>query len=103
MPSSPTIPPFTVTRQMNAPLDPPPLYAKLREESSISRVSLWEGRLHPWLVTRSDDARTVLGSPAFSSDSSRPGAPTPWKGPPSHHVASSRPRTTPSTPRCDGP
>ncbi|WP_405767774.1 cytochrome P450 [Streptomyces sp. NBC_01538] len=75
MTSLPTVPAFTVTRPQDAPLDPPPLYARLREEQPVTRVSLWEGRLTPWLVTRWEDARAVLGSPAFSTDSTRPGAP----------------------------
>jgi len=76
MPSSPSHPAFTLTRAATAPLTPPPLYAQLREEEPITRVSLWEGRLTPWVVTRWEDARTVLGNPAFSSDPSLPGAPT---------------------------
>ncbi|GGY17586.1 cytochrome P450 [Streptomyces minutiscleroticus] len=76
MTSSPTVPAFTLTRPRDAPLDPPPLYTELRAKQPISRVSLWEGQLSPWLVTRWEDARAVLGSPAFSSDPTRPGAPT---------------------------
>ena len=75
MTSSPTVPAFTLTRPQAAPLDPPPLYAQLREEQPVTRVSLWEGRLTPWLVTRWEDARAVLGSPAFSTDQTHPGAP----------------------------
>ncbi|MEU1800337.1 cytochrome P450 [Streptomyces sp. NPDC019937] len=82
MTSSPTLPAFTLTRPQAAPLDPPPLYAQLREEQPVTRVSLWEGRLTPWLVTRWEDARAVLGSPAFSSDPAHPGAPTFREGQP---------------------
>ncbi|WP_405639007.1 cytochrome P450 [Streptomyces sp. NBC_00019] len=75
MTSLPTVPAFTLTRPQDAPLDPPPLYERLREEQPVTRVSLWEGRLTPWLVTRWEDARAVLGSPAFSTDPTHPGAP----------------------------
>ncbi|MFF7601943.1 cytochrome P450 [Streptomyces mirabilis] len=64
-----------MTREESAPLDPPTAYARLREEAPISRVSLWGGRATPWLVTRWEDARTVLANPAFSSETSRPGYP----------------------------
>ncbi|WP_112267792.1 cytochrome P450 [Lentzea terrae] len=76
MTSSPTVPAFTLVRPQDAPLDPSPLYAKLRAKQPISRVSLWEGQLSPWLVTRWEDARAVLGSPAFSADPTHAGAPT---------------------------
>ncbi|MFF3876876.1 cytochrome P450 [Streptomyces sp. NPDC001978] len=66
---------YVLDRPANAPLDPPPVYAELREESPITRVSIWEGRLSPWLVTHWADARAVLGSPSFSSDIIRPGMP----------------------------
>lgn len=75
MSSLPPVPAFTLTRPESAPLDPPPLYAELRKSDPVTRVSLWEGRHSPWLVTRWEDARAVLGNPAFSSDPSRPGAP----------------------------
>jgi cytochrome P450 len=67
MPSS-TEPKFVLERPADAPLDPPPLLARLREENPICRVSLWEGRAHPWLVTRWEDAREVLASGAFTVD-----------------------------------
>jgi cytochrome P450 len=75
MASPPTVPAFTLTRPQAAPLDPPPLFAQLREEQPVTRVSLWEGRRTPWLVTRWEDARAVLGSPAFSTDPTHPDAP----------------------------
>jgi cytochrome P450 len=66
---------FVLVRPNAAPLDPPPAFARLRDEAPITRVSIWEGKLSPWLVTCWEDARTVLGSPAFSADASRPGFP----------------------------
>jgi cytochrome P450 len=67
---------LSMARQEGAPLDPPPDYARLRQEAPISRVSMWAGRATPWLVTRWEDARTVLASPGVSSQSSRPGFPS---------------------------
>jgi cytochrome P450 len=67
---------LSMAREDGAPLDPPLQYARLRQEAPISRVSLWGGRATPWLVTRWEDARTVLASPGVSSQSSRPGFPT---------------------------
>jgi cytochrome P450 len=65
-----------MTRADGAPLDPPPEYALLREDAPITRVTLWGGKATPWLVTRWEDARTVLASTGVSSESSRPGFPT---------------------------
>ncbi|MFI0775300.1 cytochrome P450 [Streptomyces sp. NPDC021212] len=74
--SSLSVPPYVLDRPNGAPLDPPPVFSRLRMESPVTRVSLWEGRLTPWLVTRWEDARAVLGSPAFSTDPTLVGAPT---------------------------
>jgi cytochrome P450 len=65
---------FVLKRPVNAPLDPAPVYATLREGSPITRVSLWEGRAQPWLVTRWEDARAVLESSSFTVNPDR-GAP----------------------------
>ncbi|HEY8982049.1 MAG TPA: cytochrome P450, partial [Streptomyces sp.] len=43
-------------------------------ERPLDRITLW-GDLHPWLVTRYDDARAVLSDPRFSSENFRPGYP----------------------------
>ncbi|WP_275559136.1 cytochrome P450 [Streptomyces sp. 5-6(2022)] len=72
-PTTPT-PAFGLTRPRNTPLDPPPLFSELRERSPLTRVFLRDG-LSPWLVTRWEDARAVLGSPVFSVDPSHPEAP----------------------------
>jgi len=79
MPPTAPLPTFDLTRSGDAPLDPSPFFAQLREKGPLTRVSLREG-LSPWLVTRWEDARAVLGSPAFSSDPSHPGAPTDKEG-----------------------
>jgi cytochrome P450 len=72
--------PALLARAEGAPLDPPPQYAQLRREAPITRVSMWGGRVRPWLITRWEDARAVLGSPAVSSDSTRPGFPSSTAG-----------------------
>ncbi|MFB7499868.1 cytochrome P450 [Streptomyces sp. NPDC056161] len=72
---SSSLPPYVLGRPADAPLDPPPLFTQLREGRPVTRVSLWEGKLSPWLVTRWQDARAVLGSDAFSSNPELPGAP----------------------------
>jgi cytochrome P450 len=64
---------LTMARADGAPLDPPPEYARLRREAPVTRVSLWEGRATPWLITRWEDARTILASQGVSSQGPRPG------------------------------
>jgi cytochrome P450 len=68
------LPTFPVPRR--DPFDLPAEYARLREESPISRVRLWDGS-ECWLVTGHELAREVLGSRRFSSDAMRPGFPQP--------------------------
>jgi cytochrome P450 len=57
------------------PLDPPPMYATARGERPILPVQLWNGR-RAWLITRYDDATSVLSDPRFSAELQRPGFPT---------------------------
>jgi cytochrome P450 len=64
---------LSMTRADGAPLDPPPEYARLRREAPVTRVSLWGGRATPWLITRWEDARTILASRGVSSQGPRPG------------------------------
>src|SRR5262249_18004212 len=63
----------STARADGAPLDPPPEYALLRREAPVTRISLWEGRAKPWLITRWEDARAVLSTRAVSSQGPRPG------------------------------
>lgn len=65
-------PRFPMTR--GCPFDPPAELTQLRAEHPISRVTLWDGS-SPWLVTRYEDVRSVLGDPRVSADSDRPGYP----------------------------
>ncbi|MFI7612740.1 cytochrome P450 [Nonomuraea terrae] len=61
--------------QRQCPFAPPPRYDTLRAEEPVSKVRLPTGAT-AWLVTRYDDVRTVLSSPVFSADGTRPGFPT---------------------------
>lgn len=56
------------------PFAPPGAYERLREDEPVSRVRLPTGG-SAWLVTRHEDVRRVLSSPAFSADGTRPGFP----------------------------
>ncbi|GAA4092605.1 cytochrome P450 [Nonomuraea soli] len=57
------------------PLDPPPEYQLFRTGRPITRITLDFDDSVVWLVTRYEDARTILGDPRFSSDFSTPGFP----------------------------
>ncbi|MEU6721619.1 cytochrome P450 [Nonomuraea sp. NPDC046802] len=61
--------------QRQCPFAPPPEYDRLRAEEPVSKARLPTGGT-AWLVTRYEDVRTVLSSPAFSADGTRPGFPT---------------------------
>ncbi|MFJ1747865.1 cytochrome P450 [Streptomyces sp. NPDC088116] len=58
----------------SCPFAPPPAYEQAREESPITRVTLWDGS-QCWLITRYEDVRAVLGDARISSDATRPGFP----------------------------
>ncbi len=64
---------FPLRRQ--CPFAPPPEYDRLRADEPVAQVRLPAGGT-AWLVTRYEDVRTVLTSPAFSADGTRPGFPT---------------------------
>ncbi|WP_420077251.1 cytochrome P450 [Streptomyces sp. JL3001] len=66
-----THPPLPTSRPL---LDPAPEYAKWQSEEPISRVTIW-GDNSPWLITRHEDARTVLADPRFSADANHPDFP----------------------------
>ncbi|MEO3813314.1 cytochrome P450 [Sphaerisporangium sp. B11E5] len=55
-------------------IEPPPLYAWLREERPVTKVMTRNGQ-EAWLVTRYDDVRAVLGDRRVSSDVRKPGYP----------------------------
>ncbi|RWA06846.1 hypothetical protein EKO27_g8259, partial [Xylaria grammica] len=54
--------------------DPPPLYAKLRQECPVSKVKLPSGN-SAWLLTRHEDIRAALSSAKLSADPRTPGYP----------------------------
>jgi cytochrome P450 len=58
------------------PYDPPPDLARWHAESSVSRITLWNGR-PTWIATGLDEARTVLRDHrVFSSNPKAPGYPS---------------------------
>jgi cytochrome P450 len=54
-------------RASGCPFDPPPAYRKLQAEEPISRVRIYDGST-PWLITRHDHQRTLLGDPRLTAD-----------------------------------
>ncbi|MFC8089277.1 cytochrome P450 [Streptomyces sp. NPDC057301] len=64
-------PPLPTIRPL---LDPAPEYAKWQSEEPIRRVTVW-GDNSPWLITRYEDARTVLADERFSADANHPDFP----------------------------
>ncbi|EKX65490.1 cytochrome P450 [Streptomyces ipomoeae] len=64
-------PVFPIERPL---LDPAPEFAKWRAEEPVRRVTIW-GDNSPWLITRHEDARTVLADPRFSADATLDGFP----------------------------
>ena len=67
------------------PFDPSPVYTSARESNSLQRVTIWNGA-RPWLISRHDHIRQVLGDPRFSADVTNPAFPN----------------TTPSQPETEG-
>lgn len=67
---------FPAARAAGCPFDPPPALVAERGKGRITRVELSDGR-QPWLITRYEDQRALLGDPRISSDVSRPGYPAP--------------------------
>ncbi|MFC7585430.1 hypothetical protein ACFQYP_18100 [Nonomuraea antimicrobica] len=65
--------------QRQCPFAPPPEYERLRAEEPVSKARLPTGGT-AWLVTRYEDVRTVLSSPVFSADGTRPGFPALLQG-----------------------
>lgn len=73
-------PAFVYDRPKDAPLGPSPLLVALRDEKPITRVSVWNGKLESWLVTRWEEAREVLGSPSLSTNPNNAGFPAVREG-----------------------
>lgn len=60
--------------ERSCPFNPPDVFGELRETDEWPTVPALRGE-RPWLITRYDDARTVLSSPNFSARMDRPGYP----------------------------
>ena len=67
-------PDFPMARATGCPFDPPPALREQRSRAPISRVRIWDGST-PWLVTRYEDQRALLGDPRISADPTRAGYP----------------------------
>lgn len=68
------VPDFPLPRAARCPFDPPPVLRDLQQDARLRRVRLWNGST-PWLVTRYEDQRTLLGDPRVSADPATPGYP----------------------------
>ena len=64
-------PAYPMTRDPDAPLDPPPDLCELQERTPLTRVRLWDGST-PWLVTRYAEQRALLADPRISADVKHP-------------------------------
>ena len=56
------------------PLRPPPEYAQLRQEESMTKAKIWDGTF-VWLASRHEDVCKVLSDPRFSKVRTHPGFP----------------------------
>ena len=65
---------YPMPRAAGCPFDPPPSLLALQAERRLAKVRIWDGTT-PWLVTRHDQMRALLGDPRISADISRPGYP----------------------------
>jgi cytochrome P450 len=75
LPDTPAqLPEHPMPRAAGCPFDPPPALRELQSSSPISRVRIWDGTT-PWLITRYDHVRTLLGDPRVSADTTRSGYP----------------------------
>ncbi|WP_037578028.1 cytochrome P450 [Phaeacidiphilus oryzae] len=73
-PELPELPEFPSPRAAGCPFDPPPNLQALQAEEPVSRVRIWDGST-PWLITRYDHFRALIGDPRISADSEHPGYP----------------------------
>ncbi|MFI1605991.1 cytochrome P450 [Streptomyces griseofuscus] len=68
------LPEHPMPRATGCPFDPPPALQTLQSERPVSRVRIWDGS-SPWMITRHEDVRALLGDPRISADPRRPGYP----------------------------
>lgn len=66
------LPSFPFPRQET--YHPPPVYARLRKETPVSQVRLYDGKV-AWLLTKHQDCCDALASPKLSADRRAPGYP----------------------------
>ncbi len=74
MPQTPVREPDLVSYpadRTGCPFDPPAEYQQAQKHEGLVRTRLWDGST-PWLITRFDDVRQVLGDRRFSADNLRP-------------------------------
>ncbi|TWV58281.1 cytochrome P450 [Streptomyces misionensis] len=77
------LPEHPMPRATGCPFDPLPALRDLQARRPVSRVRIWDGS-SPWLITRHEDVRALLGDPRISADPRRPGYP--------HRTAATRAR-----------
>ncbi|WP_335975416.1 cytochrome P450 [Streptomyces sp. CA2R106] len=66
---------YPAPRASGCPFDPPPSLLALQEEDApLARARIWDGT-SPWIVTRYDQLRALLGDPRLSSDTTHDGFP----------------------------
>jgi cytochrome P450 len=66
-------PEFPMSRG-RCPFDPPPELDRRLHDAPVSRVKIWDGST-PWLFTRFEDVRALLGDRRVSADGDTPGYP----------------------------
>ncbi|WP_335934945.1 cytochrome P450 [Streptomyces sp. PTD5-9] len=72
--TSTALPDYPMPRATGCPFDPPPALRDLQNEKPVSRVRIWDGT-SPWVITRYEDLRALLGDPRISADPTRSGYP----------------------------
>lgn len=70
-----SVPQYPMPRDLKCPWNPGPGMYEHQREAPVSRVRIWDGST-PWLVTRFEDVRFVLGDQRFSVDVHKPGYPS---------------------------
>lgn len=60
--------------ERSCPFSPPEVFKRLRETDGVPEVEVLRGE-RPWLISRYEDARSVLASPSFSARMDRSGYP----------------------------
>lgn len=68
------IPEYPMERLRSCPFSPPPQMLALNDESSLTRVRIWDGST-PWLVTGYDTARSLFADARISVDDRKTGFP----------------------------